>query len=108
MTIIMLLALSAFNYQLHVGAYNKMSRWIPAIGLEVHAPIRAAVKIFSGGLSQTSYEAVNESIAFFDLALPGSLPVRKIHVTVLLLVYKSSCFFLRKHSVLFGNSLVGS
>ena len=54
-----------------------MSRWIPAIGLEVHAPIRAAVKIFSGGLSRTSYEAVNEAIAFFDLALPGSLPVRE-------------------------------
>ncbi|XP_065899013.1 glutamyl-tRNA(Gln) amidotransferase subunit B, mitochondrial-like [Dysidea avara] len=52
-----------------------MSAWIPTIGLEVHAPIRAAVKIFSGGLSRTSYDAVNEAVAFFDLALPGSLPV---------------------------------
>ena len=59
-----------------------MSRWIPAIGLEVHAPIRAAVKIFSGGLSKSSYEAVNEAVAFFDLALPGSLPVRKLIVLV--------------------------
>ena len=62
-------------------ALTKMSRWIqwiPAIGLEVHAPIRAAVKIFSGGLSKSSYESVNEAVAFFDLALPGSLPVRKL------------------------------
>ena len=77
-----------------------MSRWIPAIGLEVHAPIRAAVKIFSGGLSKISYDVVNEEIAFFDLALPGSLPVRKMfHVyftEILLLLYKIAvcCFVL--------------
>ena len=72
-----------------------MSRWIPAIGLEVHAPIRAAVKIFSGGLSKTSYEAANEVIASFDLALPGSLPVRKFVMYILCFTrfycYKISC-----------------
>ena len=57
---------------------SRWIQWIPAIGLEVHAPIRAAVKIFSGGLSKSSYESVNEAVAFFDLALPGSLPVRKL------------------------------
>lgn len=62
-----------------------MSKWIPAIGLEVHAPIKAAVKIFSGGLSKTSYEAANESVAFFDLALPGSLPVGN-HVNTLIII----------------------
>lgn len=59
-----------------------MSAWIPAIGLEVHAPIRAAVKIFSGGLARTTYDAVNEAVAFFDLALPGSLPVSLIILRV--------------------------
>ena len=76
-----------------------MPSWIPAIGLEVHAPIRAAVKIFSGGLSKTSYEAVNKAIAFFDLALPGSLPVRE---SVFRLLYGKMvgklCFMLITHN----------
>lgn len=44
------------------------------IGLEIHAQIASASKLFSG--AGTHYGAnTNSQVAFFDAAFPGTLPV---------------------------------
>lgn len=49
-------------------------KWCGVVGLEIHAQILSKSKMFSG--SATSYGApTNTQVAFFDAALPGTLPV---------------------------------
>ncbi|XP_017105219.2 glutamyl-tRNA(Gln) amidotransferase subunit B, mitochondrial [Drosophila bipectinata] len=49
-------------------------KWKSVVGLEVHAQIASASKLFSG--SGTSFGApLNSSVAFFDASIPGTLPV---------------------------------
>lgn len=49
--------------------------WETRIGLEVHAQLtRCGRKLFSGGLTAFGREA-NTSVALFDAAVPGTLPV---------------------------------
>ncbi|XP_020817461.1 glutamyl-tRNA(Gln) amidotransferase subunit B, mitochondrial [Drosophila serrata] len=49
-------------------------KWRSVVGLEVHAQIASASKLFSG--SGTSFGApLNSSVAYFDASIPGTLPV---------------------------------
>uniref|UniRef100_B3P793 Glutamyl-tRNA(Gln) amidotransferase subunit B, mitochondrial n=2 Tax=Drosophila erecta TaxID=7220 RepID=B3P793_DROER len=49
-------------------------KWKSVVGLEVHAQIASASKLFSG--SGTSFGApLNSSVAYFDASIPGTLPV---------------------------------
>ncbi|BFF91172.1 glutamyl-tRNA(Gln) amidotransferase subunit B mitochondrial [Drosophila madeirensis] len=49
-------------------------KWKSVVGLEVHAQISSASKLFSG--SGTSFgAALNTSVAYFDASIPGTLPV---------------------------------
>ncbi len=51
-----------------------MSEWQPVIGLEIHAQLNTASKLFSG--ASTAYGAEpNTQASAVDVALPGSLPV---------------------------------
>ena len=46
------------------------------IGLEIHAQIQSSSKRFSR--AATSFgQPINQQVAFFDAALPGTLPVSK-------------------------------
>ena len=51
-----------------------MSEWQPVIGLEIHAQLDTASKLFSG--ASTAYGAEpNTQASAVDVALPGTLPV---------------------------------
>ncbi|XP_059178079.1 aspartyl/glutamyl-tRNA(Asn/Gln) amidotransferase subunit B-like [Physella acuta] len=53
---------------------KESTAWKGVIGLEIHAQIASASKLFSG--AGTHYGAnTNSQVAFFDAALPGTLPV---------------------------------
>ena len=52
-----------------------LCRWIPTIGLEIHAQIASTCKIFSGGAARLRNVQPNSTIALFDVAIPGTLPV---------------------------------
>ena len=52
-------------------------KWQGVIGLEVHAQIDSASKLFSGSSSKYG-GVVNTQVSFLDAALPGTLPVRLI------------------------------
>ena len=61
----------------------RRSRWVPAVGLEIHAQIAAKTKIFSRGEAVGSRDSQpNTSVALFDIALPGTMPVRNIIITI--------------------------
>ena len=47
------------------------------MGLEIHAQILSKSKIFSRG-STKKCKSSNNGIHFFDIGLPGALPVRNI------------------------------
>ncbi|XP_015108735.1 glutamyl-tRNA(Gln) amidotransferase subunit B, mitochondrial [Diachasma alloeum] len=49
-------------------------KWKPVVGLEIHAQISTASKLFSGA-STNFGEPVNSCVSFFDCATPGTLPV---------------------------------
>ncbi|GJQ82714.1 hypothetical protein Trydic_g19724 [Trypoxylus dichotomus] len=54
--------------------YSSASKWQSVIGLEVHAQISSASKLFSG--SSTEFNSpVNTNVSLFDSAIPGTLPV---------------------------------
>ena len=63
--------------QLLSGGSSSTAGWLPAVGLEIHAQILSRSKIFSQGDAIWSRERQpNTSLALFDLALPGAMPVR--------------------------------
>lgn len=50
------------------------NRWKSVIGLEVHAQIQTASKLFSG--AQVAFSApINGCVSLFDASIPGTLPV---------------------------------
>ncbi|XP_067012739.2 glutamyl-tRNA(Gln) amidotransferase subunit B, mitochondrial [Anabrus simplex] len=52
----------------------KEKKWRGVVGLEIHAQIVSSSKLFSG--AGTGFGSpVNASVAFFDAAIPGTLPV---------------------------------
>ncbi|XP_076449299.1 glutamyl-tRNA(Gln) amidotransferase subunit B, mitochondrial-like [Babylonia areolata] len=66
------------TYMRHIRRLSKKTsrkcEWQSRVGLEVHAQISSSSKLFSG--AATRYGApVNTQVAFFDAALPGTLPV---------------------------------
>ena len=58
----------------HVSPLTSHAGWQPVIGLEIHAQLNAASKLFSG--APTAYGAEpNTHASVVDVALPGTLPV---------------------------------
>jgi aspartyl-tRNA(Asn)/glutamyl-tRNA(Gln) amidotransferase subunit B len=58
----------------HVSPLTSHGSWQPVIGLEIHAQLNAASKLFSG--AATAYGAEpNTHASAIDVALPGTLPV---------------------------------
>lgn len=79
-------------------------KWKSVVGLEVHAQISSASKLFSG--SATTFGApVNSAVSYFDASIPGTLPVlnRKCVVSGIKTALALSCkvnevsMFDRKH-----------
>lgn len=52
---------------------ESLDDWELTIGIEVHAQLNTATKLFSA--SPTAAETPNTGLSFFDLALPGSQPL---------------------------------
>lgn len=52
----------------------KNTEWKPVVGLEIHAQIQSASKLFSGAGTDFC-SSTNKSVALFDAAFPGTLPV---------------------------------
>ena len=52
-------------------------QWEIVIGLEIHAQLTTASKIFSGSATTFGAEA-NTQASLVDLGMPGTLPVRRL------------------------------
>lgn len=53
---------------------SQKGEWESVIGLEVHAQVNAASKMFSS--APTTYNSpVNSNVSYFDASIPGTLPV---------------------------------
>ena len=50
-------------------------KWLSSVGLEIHAQIASKSKIFSDGPSRTRDSLPNGAVSWFDVALPGTMPV---------------------------------
>lgn len=64
------------NYATKVAAKEALrpNRWKSVIGLEVHAQIQTASKLFSG--AEVAFSApINGCVSLFDASIPGTLPV---------------------------------
>ena len=66
------------------------------IGLEVHAQLSTASKLFSAAATAVGSEA-NEQACEIDLALPGTLPVLNKAVIELALKFGTSVIFFLAH-----------
>ncbi|AGA64969.1 Aspartyl-tRNA(Asn) amidotransferase subunit B [Liberibacter crescens BT-1] len=53
---------------------GKTGNWEVVIGMEVHAQITSASKLFSGASADFGNEP-NSNVSYFDAAMPGTLPV---------------------------------
>ncbi|XP_034232499.1 glutamyl-tRNA(Gln) amidotransferase subunit B, mitochondrial [Thrips palmi] len=54
--------------------FSATPEWEPVVGLEIHAQIQSSSKLFSG--ADTNFQTpTNRSVALFDAAFPGTLPV---------------------------------
>ena len=51
------------------------ARWLPTVGLEIHAQILSRSKLFSDGSTESRNKPPNTTVSLFDVALPGTLPV---------------------------------
>lgn len=54
---------------------DALERYEPVIGLEVHAQLNTASKLFSGAPNRFDPERPNEAISAYCIGLPGMLPV---------------------------------
>ena len=71
------------------------SCWKSVVGVEIHAQITSASKLFSG--AGTEFGApVNTNVSLFDAAIPGTLPVRifYFHIDTFLVSFML-CLFIR-------------
>lgn len=67
--------LETVKYCCPLKKYIIISRdWKPVVGLEIHAQIQSSSKLFSGAGTDFRTPA-NRSVALFDAAFPGTLPV---------------------------------
>ncbi|RUS85994.1 hypothetical protein EGW08_006264 [Elysia chlorotica] len=64
------------NQRVNTDGGEKLSRkeWKSVIGLEIHAQIKSASKLFSGAGTQFGMSP-NTQVSLFDAAFPGTLPV---------------------------------
>ena len=53
---------------------QKLEKWELTVGIEIHAQLNTARKLFSSAASSIN-DVPNTHVAFFDLALPGSQPI---------------------------------
>ncbi|EEB06534.1 glutamyl-tRNA amidotransferase beta subunit [Schizosaccharomyces japonicus yFS275] len=53
---------------------SSLARWIITIGLEVHVQLSTKLKLFSRALAE-NHKAPNSAVSFFDISLPGTLPI---------------------------------
>ena len=53
---------------------SRKSEWQSVVGLEIHAQINTASKLFSGASTKFG-SPINSQVSHFDAALPGTLPV---------------------------------
>jgi len=58
----------------NVSKQQSLSKWELTVGIEIHAQLNTERKLFSHAAS-TINEAPNTHVAYFDLALPGSMPI---------------------------------
>lgn len=62
--------------------------WFPSVGLEIHAQISSATKVFSQREATRLRDLPpNTSLSLLDVALPGTLPVRLIFAAPLCETY---------------------
>ncbi|KAJ9577130.1 hypothetical protein L9F63_006302 [Diploptera punctata] len=67
--------LQCLGYSSTVGKKTKnVKEWKGVVGLEIHAQINSASKLFSGAATEFS-APVNTNVSLFDAAIPGTLPV---------------------------------
>lgn len=63
----------------HVRSHSSLKpQYRPTIGLELHVQLKSPVKLFSDAATSSSSlkeDLPNSRVAFFDAAIPGSLPV---------------------------------
>ncbi|KAF2268424.1 hypothetical protein CC78DRAFT_551294 [Lojkania enalia] len=59
----------------------RLEKWELTVGIEVHAELNTARKLFSGAATSTG-EAPNAHVALFDIAFPGSQPHFQIETLV--------------------------
>lgn len=79
-------------------------KYLPLVGLEIHAQIMTRTKLFSGATFDDDART-NTSVALFDIAIPGTLPVlnkaavmKGITAGLLLnCTIPERCQFVRKH-----------
>ncbi|XP_028150179.1 glutamyl-tRNA(Gln) amidotransferase subunit B, mitochondrial [Diabrotica virgifera virgifera] len=57
-----------------VSQVSNKQKWKSVVGLEVHAQINSASKLFSGASTKFS-SPVNSNVSLFDCSTPGTLPV---------------------------------
>ena len=50
-------------------------KWLSSVGLEIHAQIASRTKIFSDGPARARDAPPNSAVSWFDVALPGTMPV---------------------------------
>ncbi|KAM3086375.1 hypothetical protein ACMFMG_000512 [Clarireedia jacksonii] len=58
----------------NVSKQQSLDEWELTVGIEIHAQLNTERKLFSRAAS-TINEAPNTHVAYFDLALPGSMPI---------------------------------
>jgi aspartyl-tRNA(Asn)/glutamyl-tRNA(Gln) amidotransferase subunit B len=51
-----------------------MNRWQPVIGLEIHAQLQTARKLFSATRLPLPNASPNTAVTWYDAAMPGTLP----------------------------------
>ena len=56
------------------GNFGTKFDWELVIGMEVHAQVASASKLFSGASTEFGNEP-NSNVSFVDAAMPGMLPV---------------------------------
>ena len=59
----------------------RKSEWKSVVGLEIHAQINTASKLFSGASTKFG-SPINSQVSHFDAALPGTLPVSPVLMTL--------------------------
>ncbi len=55
------------------------AKWLPSVGLEIHAQVLSRNKLLSNGPTLNQGKRPNTAVDLFDIALPGTMPVCRVH-----------------------------